>query len=688
MRSTGERALVARRSALRDWWQRSANSALLLDPFWRLLFGLVVASIPLLFLSYQVERPMTVDIGGAHESPFIANFHNKAGPDATGASYRWTHATSFIRLAGVGGERPREVTLRLRSGRADTAAWPVSVVVNSVEVAQLRVGPEWQSYRVEVTGAAAAPHGVLIELRTRAAALPGTRGPEVGVQIDQLRVDPLGAGRNIPAWDTLALALIVVVLAALVALRVLTLVRPGAPRNRLYAFLGGVVGLLVLATLMAVERPYTAAYLPRLIAFGLAILAILSSAGLLRRLGARLGIAITEREAGTLCSIMALGVAVKLGGLLYPDTVVVDLPWHTRWERTLLAGDFAGLYFPSQLSAGPSEWGENVLIPKSPLYYLAMAPFTLLPFEIGTVLKLLAGILDVAMAFLIFLVPKRMGRGTAGVIAALLYTVTPLSYLILSYGSYPTLFAQFLSLLAFLTLLYADERLARPPIFALFVALLTLSLLAYPVVAAFNVCVLGLFALVRWRAMGKGTGARQSLLIIGGTTLAAVLAFALYYGQYLWITLRSVGTMSSEQPRAKDALALGLLGQPWHIANVAFQNLVVGRLFVLLALAILGGILLQRAAPDDESRRGWHLLACWMVILPLFVIVDSYVELLLKPLFYTMAPIAILGGIGFVWLWRRGQVWRIVAVLACVAITAQAWLLWFERIANTGQVAR
>jgi hypothetical protein len=689
MRSTGARAFGARRwLTLRDWRQRAANPALLFDPFVWFLLALMVVSGPLLFLAYQVERPMVVDIGGAHETPFIANFHNKAGPDEEGASYRWTHATSFVRLAGIGGERPRQVTLRLRSGRPDTAEWPVSVVVNSVDVAQVRVGPDWQTFRVAVDGAAAAPHGVLIELRTRAAPLPGTRGPEVGVQLDQVRVEAAGSGATVPAWDTLVLAVVVVAQVALVALRVLALVRPRAAGNRPWAIAGGAIGLLVLLGLMALERPYTAAYLPRLIGFGLGILAILSSAGLLRRLGERLGLNVTQQEAGALCSIVALGVAVKLGGLLYPDTVVVDLPWHARWERVLLQGDFASLYFPSALSSGPREWGQNVLIPKSPLYYLAMAPFTFLPLDIGTALKLAAGLLDVAIALLVYVIPKRMGWGTAGVVAALLYTVTPLSYLLLSFGSYPTLFAQFLSLLAFITLLCADERLARPPIFILFVTLLALSLLAYPVVAVFNVCVLGLFGLSRWWLVRGREGSRQASLILGGTILAAVLAFAIYYGQYLWITLRSIETIGDQQPRAQEALEGGLLGQPGHIATVALQNLLIGRLFVILALAILGGVLLQRGVLGGEWRRGWHFLVCWVAILPLFVIVDAYVELLLKPLFYTMAPLAILGGIGVTWLWRQGQLWRVVAVSACAIIAAQAWLLWFERIANTGQIAR
>jgi hypothetical protein len=57
----------------------------------------------------------------------------------------------------------------------------------------------------------------------------------------------------------------------------------------------------------------------------------------------------------------------------------------------------------------------------------------------------------------------------------------------------------------------------------------------------------------------------------------------------------------------------------------------------------------------------------------------------LKPLYFTMLPIAVFGGIAVVWLWRRGRLGQAVAILCCLAITAQAWWLWYHRIVYAGQ---
>ena len=145
---------------------------------------------------------------------------------------------------------------------------------------------------------------------------------------------------------------------------------------------------LLLAVLFAFARPYIAAYSGALLAVLLGALGALLLPRPLIWLGARCGLAVTAGEATALCAILALGIVVKLGGLLYPDTIVIDLNWHIRWMRTFLQHDFGALYFPSDLSSGPKEWGLGVLIPKSPLFYAMLAPFMLLPLAIGTMLKL------------------------------------------------------------------------------------------------------------------------------------------------------------------------------------------------------------------------------------------------------------------------------------------------------------
>jgi hypothetical protein len=651
---------------------------------WQLL-ALLAASVVALLAAYQVERPIRVNIGGAHETPFVENFHTKDVADDDATHYRWTSATSFVIFKGIGGGRERAGSVRLRSGRPPGVAQPVTVLVNGVEVKQFTVGADWQTVNFDVRGAATGGHGVVVELRTTAEKLPNSGGRVVGVQVNQVRLDTVGGGRTIPAWGTLGMALMIVVVLYLIAARALGVAVDDDGRRQSLAALGAAAGVLILVALFAFARPYIAAYSGALLGVLLGALGALLLQRPLIWLGARCGLAITAGEATALCAALALGIVAKLGGLLYPDTIVIDLPWHVRWMRTFLQHDFGALYFPSDLSSGPKEWGLGVLIPKSPLFYAMLAPFTLLPFAIGTVLKLCVGAMEVVTVLFAFAVLKRIGMGPAGIVAAFLYTVTPLSYLALSYGNYPTLFAHFLTVIAFALLLFRGDRLDRPWVFAIFTVIIALSLLAYPVVAVFNMCVLFAFGLWRWR-QGTDTGEkRRALLIPLSAVLAALIAFLSYYIQYVRVTLDSIRTLGTSTPESRGYTEGGLRGAPWHITTVFAKNIEVGNLLVLLGIVIIGVVLFYRTMPSGEGRRTWQFLLLWLLIMPAFTLVDAYVDLLLKPLFYTMVPVALFGGVAVVWLWRRGRIGQVVAILCCATITAQAWWLWYQRIAFAGQ---
>ncbi|MGI8856658.1 MAG: hypothetical protein ACR2JW_12985, partial [Thermomicrobiales bacterium] len=370
---------------------------------WQLLVLLAASAIGLL-AAYQVSRPIRVNIGGAHETPFVENFHGKDIADDNVTHYRWTSATSFVIFKGIGGGRQYAGAVRLRSGRPPGVAQPVTVLVNGVEVTRFTVGADWQTVNFDVRGAATGGHGVVVELRTPAEKLANGDGRVVGVQVNQVRLETVGGGRTIPAWGTLGMALMIVLALYLIAARALGVAVPEDGRRRSLAALGAAVGVLILFALFAFARPYIAAYSGPLLGVLLGALGALLLQRPLIWLGARCGLAITAGEATALCAALALGIVAKLGGLLYPDTIVIDLPWHVRWMRTFLQHDFGALYFPSDLSSGPKEWGLGVLIPKSPLFYAMLAPFTLLPLAIGTVLKLCVGAMEIITVLFAFAV--------------------------------------------------------------------------------------------------------------------------------------------------------------------------------------------------------------------------------------------------------------------------------------------
>jgi hypothetical protein len=647
--------------------------------------ALLLFAIAILGASYQVERPTTIDVGGPHEFGFLQNWHATVAAEDGRTSYRWTDATSFVVLKGLGGGRERQITLRLRSGRPPGVVQPVSVLANGIEIGRVSVGSDWQMAQFDARGATTKARGLVVELRTPVDRVAKAGNQPLGVQIDRVRIESVGGDWTIPAWGTLALALIATLLMYSIAFQAIqALPLGGEPVRSASAVIAG-VGVVILGWLLIEARAALAASLSYLVLILAGVCVATLVPPLLVRIGARLGLVVTQAEAVGLGAVLALGTAIKLGGLLYPDTAVIDLAWHVRWERAFLQGDFRSLYFPSDLSSGPKEWGVGVLIPKSPLYYAAMAPFAVLPFGIATGLKLGIGLMEVAMPLFAYLFLKRIGQGTAGIVAAFLYAVTPLSYLALSWGIYPTLFAQFFAVAAFAVVLLAGERLGRPATFTAFVVLLSLSLLAYPVVAVFNVCVLAGVGLWQWRREAERVAKRRALLLPIGAAIASLIAFLAYYVQYVRVTLDSLHTLGGSTAESRGYTDGGLLGAPWHIITVVTKNLNVGNLFILVSLAIVGVVALRRTCESDEHRRAWQLLLAWLLIMPIFTLADAYVDLLLKPLYYTMLPVAIFSGVAVVWLWRRGRLGQALAIVCCLAITAQAWWLWYHRIVYAGQ---
>ena len=637
----------------------------------------------MLLSAYQIERPFTVNVGGIHAAPFVGNFHARE-TDSQGTHYRWTDATSFLIFKGVGGARTRVVTLNVRTGRPANVTKPVTVLVNGIEVDRLIIGSEWHAFPITVHGAATDGHGMAIELRTPTERISQADPRIVGVQVNAVRVETVGNGWTIPAWGTLGEALLILTVVSFIIFRALSVAIQSDAHRRSIAALGGAIGGAILAWLFVVERPYIAAYISALLVVLLCTLAALFLPRPLVWTARRFGLAMTNGGAVALCAILAVGICFKMGGLFYPGTIVSDLAWHSKWERTLLRGDFAALYFPSELSSGPSVWGAGVLIPKSPLYYVFMAPFTLLPFTVETTLKLVAGLLELTVIFFVYAFLKRIGRGAEGVVAALLYTVTPLSYLILSYGSYPTVFAVFLTTLAFTLVLSSWGRLNRPILFGSFVSLLTLSVLAYPVIAVFNVLVVIAVGCWYWRDAETPEGRRHALLLPLAAIIASALAFVVYYVQYIRVTLGSVHTLTSDTAKDRGYLNGGILGAPQHIVIWIANNIRVGNMLILLVVAVVGVIIMRRESVGEDARRTWQFLLVWLLILPMFTLVDAYVDMVLKQLFYTILPVAAFGSITIVWLWRRGRAGQVLAVLLCTAITAQAWMLWFQRIAYGG----
>jgi len=407
-----------------------------------------------------------------------------------------------------------------------------------------------------------------------------------------------------------------------------------------------------------------------------------------------------RRGARVLASMIAAAFLVRFGAANLPQINIIDLPWHMKWLRELLIGNWQALYFPGQLSQVPREWGLAVLIPKSPLFYFVAAPLAILPWSLETSVKAFTCLLDVSlMGFCYWLLARYapvLGGWRAGLWAAFAYACNPLSYRALAYGILPTILAQWLTVASFTVLLALGSRMLlaqldtqeRPHIrgllFGLFI-LLAASLVAFPTIAVFNTFVLGLLALFwLWRKRPKPK--RLGWTVVGVTTAAWALAMVSYYGQYVVIlintTLPALLNPQAAAAEGVDTTAQSASTVHWS-GPLDLLGWTAGYMTSLIPLLSgLAGLALLWWAGAKGPRMALFsaLMGAWLLILPVFMIANYKVDMIGKHIFYTVFPLSLGAGI-FLWgLARRGGAVRWFAYLSAGALAWTALAFWVQRL--------
>ncbi|MEP6776349.1 MAG: hypothetical protein ABJA50_12210, partial [Chloroflexota bacterium] len=564
-----------------QWLKREALVLvrLLTHPLLWILLSLTLAGA---IVAYQIHYSFNLDVGTPIDQAFVRNFHDTRVEDGTGRTFRWSDAYGYVDLSGTGGGVPFDVTLTLNTGRPSV---PVSVIVNGETLLQSTFSEGWRTLTLPVDAShtqALASRDLVVEIRTPGYAAPDDRTQIQGVMLDSVQAVSSGSGFVTPSITQLLYMVLGVLLVYLLLGRMLYPIAAyehpsfgwGLRARGLYvAFAGALVAGAALVVLLAwyhsgnlaaavalddllawYRVPSTSAVgqaaLPVTGTFALSYILLLLVEPLARRMSKAPGACVGAR---VLASMIAAAFLVRFGAANLPQINIIDLPWHMKWLRELLIGNWQALYFPGQLSQVPREWGLAVLIPKSPLFYFVAAPLAVLPWSLETSVKAFTCLLDVSlMGFCYWLLARYapvLGGWRAGLWAAFAYACNPLSYRALAYGILPTILAQWLTVASFTVLLALASRMimAQPDtqerphvrglLFGLFI-LLAASLVACPTIAVFNTFVLGLLALF-WLWRKRPQPKRLGWTVVGVTAAAWALAMVSYYGQYLVILINT-----------------------------------------------------------------------------------------------------------------------------------------------------
>ncbi|KAB8141137.1 hypothetical protein F8S13_20240 [Chloroflexia bacterium SDU3-3] len=593
-------------------------------------------------------------------------------------TYRWTTGHTTLLFPSLGGGDWR-VTLRGIVYHPDGTPSDAKLYANGTLVASLPDYAGAKEFSAIIPASAVGGGDLTLSID----AAPYTDPRELGVLVEQVRLTPVGSGSPLPPLGVL-LPMMAIVLGAYGSLR-----RAGIWR---WWAAGAALALVAVGAWAMVAFRYPMGFylqpLAAVVLLGLA-LALLFSWGC-DRLFARLGVPIAPWLRDALVLVFLIGFWLKAGGLVFPYMRAIDIQWHMAWVRKLISGEvsFGQLYSTdsplNDLTMPVDEWGASrPVIPYSPFFQLFAVLFAVFPWKLEHTANVLSAVIDNSRVFLIALIALKAGLSRReALLAALLYAITPATFLLHAWGNIPTTFAMWLSLVATAIVVTCWDRLHRPWPFAALTLVTLACLLFYTVMAAFHMAFVVLFVLAV-ALMRKQLDSRPLKPMLLATGLALALSLLIYYGQYivpiLTTTVPYVATVFTKGPESvgveRPSLGAYLADYGPHLLYwmLPGRYLYYGILLPLLAL-IPGFVMLRRRQPL------WAALTAWFGVALLFMLVGYRISMVDKQIFYSIPAMCLCAAPVADWVWRKGLWGRVLIAAIYLGTFASALALWVIRI--------
>ncbi len=452
------------------------------------------------------------DIGGTLEGVRTPGFYGPERGAVDKATSRWSRGESAIELRGLGKpSAPIKLTLQLSSGRPPGSP-PIEVAlwVNGRPQAPLTLTRESVPYVVTVDPAWVDLSG---DVRLDFSSPTFTEGgDDRGFTADFVRVD-LPGGITVPSLTQVGWLLSCAFLLYWI-LRSSWLTARGS---------GLIIALFLLgcAGVIAVHRLLLTTFTTRLaVALAVALLVALVAETLARWLtrwaGWRGRNAVPEWAWAGLRGLLAISIAVKLAGVIYPSAFIIDAPFHLKRVTFMAEGRPWDQYFGESLALSvmpENEWGSaRTFIPYSPFFYLVASPLAKLPTPIALSVPAVSALLEALKVVLVFLIALSLGRAfrrgkgedkrpadaRIALAGAAFYSVIPATFLLQQWGNWPTQLSLWLLTLWAAVVCLFWERITRPVIFVVSTVLLTLTMVSYTVTAVYVGLLAGMIIVLGW----------------------------------------------------------------------------------------------------------------------------------------------------------------------------------------------
>lgn len=568
--------------------------------------------------AYRSRPVLVIPMGSGREAAFeegLGSFDS-----AEGVRFRHVATRAVLDLGDLGSGEWR-LTVTAAAPGSERALPLADVGTGPIEAP---LGPAWSEHVLT----AHAPFGWRSGLDLT---FPGSRRDDIWVR--DVRID------RDRAWPPVRIAAGILAAGLGVALAILAAGVATGPA-RLAA--GAAIALLTLG--LAVDPVAAIPAVPRL--------AVIAAAGALLS-----AVAAAIAREGLPAAAVAAGGLGFMGWLAATTTSLYrggHFVFHSSIAEEIWKGRFLLYYlpYPGSMLSQQAQWG-NVVVPHPCLYHTLVAPLAALPRPaFFAAEKVLLALLLAAMAWASAALAARLGPPGSAAAAAVLMASMPASYQLLGLGHLMTILGCWAMTMAVSSLALNSHRLHERRWWWQAVMLLALCFLAYFAGLLFMGIVVAITCAALWRRDPTFTRA-----LLGASAAAAGVAFALYYVHWTWPFLsesvpRLLGGSGAQTGANAGALPSRLAAVPHKLAYTFGSTLVP-------VLGLAGLVLARRGAPRV-------LLLAWAAILPLFTALDLSFNFLLKHHYFTIAPVAVGGGVLLARLAERGRWGRAMAAAAMI----------------------
>jgi hypothetical protein len=389
-----------------------------------------------------------------------------------------------------------------------------------------------------------------------------------------------------------------------------------------------------------------------------------------------------------LVGLVLLTIWVKGGGILYPIMRPIDISWHMDKVREIaMTWDFAKFYQPGAFSESVmpiTEWGEErPMIPYSPFIHFASLLFLVFPWSLEVSSTIFNTFLDASRIILIAVIARHGGLSVrVAWLAALLYAVTPVTFLLHAWGNVPTTTGLWWMLIATVALLVAGRSLGNRRVFVAVVLITTGAMLSYTVAAVFHVLFVTILAVLLWvvpNTSNKPTSGRILAATYGGLLIATIIYYGLYIPPIIERTIPYFLQLSTQ-----STASIGVVRAPFdeYIANffpalrydfVQNPYLYYG-LYMPVLMVIPAYILMWK------HRTLWTFAAAWYVVAIIFLMAGYKISMVDKQLYYIVPLLMLSWAMIADRLWNRGPTGRIIVSTSVLFTLWSALQLWIIRI--------